>query len=89
MQICLQLEQPMVQFGGTNGPIISLKAGDAVLIPAGVGHCREPGSEDLSVVGAYPGGTDYDTQRATPEARVKSLPLIAAVPPPKRDPVTG
>ena len=76
-----------VQFGGPNGPIVAVTAGDAVMIPAGVGHCCKSASADLSVVGAYPGGADYDTQQATPEARIKSLPLIAAVPPPKRDPV--
>lgn len=78
-----------VQFGGPHGPVVTVAAGDAVLIPAGVGHCRKRGSGDLSVVGAYPGGADWDLQRATPEARLKSLPLIAAVPRPARDPVTG
>lgn len=78
-----------VQFGGPKGPIVRVDAGDAVLIPAGVGHCRIEGSADLSVVGAYPGGCAYDTQRATPEARATSLPLIAKVRPPERDPVTG
>lgn len=78
-----------VQFGGPSGPILSVSAGDAVLIPAGVGHCRIGSSADLSVVGAYPGGADWDLQRATPEARLAALPLIAAVPVWPRDPVTG
>ena len=78
-----------VQFGGPKGPIVRVAAGDAVLIPAGVGHCRMDGSADLTVVGAYPGGKDYDTLRAAPETRLLALPLIAQVPPPERDPVTG
>ena len=78
-----------VQFGGSTGPIVRVEAGDAVLIPAGVGHCRIEGSANLSVVGAYPGGCAYDTRRATPEARVTALPLIAEVAPPERDPVMG
>ena len=78
-----------VQFGGPQGPIVRVEAGDAVQIPAGVGHCLVDGSADLSVVGAYPGGCAYDTQRATAEARVKALVLIAEVPPPETDPVTG
>jgi uncharacterized protein YjlB len=78
-----------VQFGGPHGPVLKVSAGDVVLIPAGVGHCRKSSSADLSVVGAYPGGTDYDTQRATPESRMRSLPKIAAVPKPSSDPVLG
>ena len=78
-----------VQFGGPDGPIVRVTGGDAVLIPAGVGHCRTSASPDLSVVGAYPGGSDWDLQRATPEARTKALPLIARVPLPTRDPVLG
>ncbi|MFM9938061.1 MAG: hypothetical protein ACKVP7_01030 [Hyphomicrobiaceae bacterium] len=78
-----------VQFGGASGPIVRVEAGDAVLIPAGVGHCRRAASGDLTVVGAYPGGADWDLQRATPEARLASLPLIARVPMWPRDPVLG
>src|SRR5262245_52676900 len=39
-----------VQFGGPSGPILEVAAGDVVLIPAGVGHCRISASRDLSVV---------------------------------------
>ena len=78
-----------VQFGGPEGPVVNVTAGDAVFIPAGVGHCRITGTADLSVVGAYPGGMATDTRRATPENRLEALPLIARVPKPPRDPVTG
>lgn len=78
-----------VQFGGAGGPVLEVRAGDAVLIPAGVGHCRVEASSDLSVVGAYPGGADWDLQRATPEARAPSLALIADVALPDIDPVLG
>ena len=78
-----------VQFGGPSGKAVEVSAGDAVLIPAGVGHCRLDASRDLSVVGAYPGGADYDRVRAKPEAYARSKPLIAAVPPHARDPITG
>lgn len=78
-----------VQFGGSKGPRVAVQAGDAVLIPAGVGHCRMDGSEDLSVVGAYPGGVDADLKRATPADRLAALPLIARVPVWPQDPITG
>ena len=78
-----------VQFGGTDGPVLHVFAGDAVLVPAGVAHCRIAASHDLSVVGAYPGGSDYDLCRATAEARTNALPMIEKVPKPSLDPVTG
>lgn len=78
-----------VQLGGPSGPVVRLEAGDAVLIPAGVGHCRIAASLDLSVVGAYPDGAEVDLVRATPDARSWALTHIAAVPPPTTDPVVG
>lgn len=78
-----------VQLGGPNGPILRVEAGDVVLIPAGVGHCRMDASRDLSVVGAYPGGASPDLCRATPSARTAALPRIVAVPPWPHDPVLG
>ncbi len=77
-----------VQFGGPSGPILELGPGDGVLIPAGVGHRCEQASHDLVVVGAYPGGADWDLVRATKEARTHALARIAAVAPPAVDPVT-
>lgn len=78
-----------VQFGGPGGPIVRVEAGDAVMIPAGVGHCRTSGSADLSVVGAYPGGVDWDLKRATPANREKALREIPRVATPVTDPVLG
>lgn len=79
-----------VQLGGSSGPIESLRAGDAVMIPAGVGHCRRGASGDLEVVGAYPAGQEnWDLRRATQEDRALALGLIARVPLPRCDPITG
>ena len=79
----------LVQFGGPRGPIVRVEAGDAVLIPAGVGHCRVSASADLTVVGAYPDGVACDTKRATGAARERALDELARVPPPSTDPVLG
>lgn len=79
-----------VQFGGTCGPLLGLAAGDAVLIPAGVGHCLVNGASDLVVVGSYPPGQhDYDLKRATRQnyrVAIEEIPLAQT---PARDPVTG
>lgn len=79
----------VVQFGGPAGPLVRIEAGDAVLIPAGVGHCRKSASADLSVVGAYPGGADYDLKRANPRDHEQALKEIPRVPRPVTDPVLG
>lgn len=78
-----------VLFGGPSGRPLDVTAGDAVLIPAGVGHCRLSASRELSVVGAYPGGADWDLVRAAPPLVAPSRELIAAVPLPALDPITG
>jgi uncharacterized protein YjlB len=79
-----------VRFGGKSGPVVAVEAGDAIVIPAGVSHCNEGASDDLVVVGAYPGGHDPDMERRgsdemTDSARKK----VHAVPAPECDPVLG
>jgi uncharacterized protein YjlB len=78
-----------VQLGGPSGPVVDLAPGDCVLIPAGVGHCCLAASRDLSVVGAYPEGADWDLVRATPEARAAAVVEIGRVPMPRSDPALG
>jgi len=77
-----------VQFGGPQGIVAELAAGDAVVIPAGVGHCLVEG-KDLVVVCAYPAGQDWDLCRATESDRAKALENIPWVPLPRLDPVFG
>jgi uncharacterized protein YjlB len=77
-----------VQFGGPQGLAVEMAAGDAVAIPAGVGHCLLSG-EDLVVVGAYPAGQDWDLCRATSTDCAKALENIPWVPLPQLDPVLG
>jgi uncharacterized protein YjlB len=77
-----------VQFGGEQGPVVDLEPGDAVVIPAGVGHCLLDGA-NLVVVGAYPDGQACDLCRATEADRAKALENIPWVPLPRFDPVFG
>ena len=43
-----------VKLGGDDGRLFRLKAGDMLILPAGVGHRRVGGDEGLKVIGAYP-----------------------------------
>ncbi|CCK13463.1 Cupin domain-containing protein [Cronobacter sakazakii 680] len=48
--------EAQIQLGGEAGPVVTLRTGDAVLIPAGVGHKQIDASADFMAVGAYPEG---------------------------------
>jgi uncharacterized protein YjlB len=73
-----------------NGSVVSVEAGDAVVIPAGVSHCNEGASEDLMVVGTYPGGREPDMERhGSDEASESARKRIASVPRPETDPLFG
>ena len=78
-----------VLFGGPSGRTVTVRAGDVVVIPAGVGHRNMGQTADLLVVGAYPGGADYDTRRGAPEEHAEVRRNIAGVDVPDRDPVLG
>jgi len=78
-------------FGGeAGGTVISVTPGDAVLIPAGVGHKRVSASNDFLVVGAYViGSPSADLYREGAEDKARIRARIAAVPLPPTDPVGG
>ena len=78
-----------VRLGGERGKIVSLRAGDVVVIPAGVAHKNVGASADLTVVGAYPGGKSPDMHTPTGKIREQALRNIASVALPGCDPVYG
>jgi len=79
-----------ITFGGPEGKIIEVRAGDVVVIPAGVGHCRESSGGDFSVVGAYPRGQEnYDLRTGEEGERPGVLQNIRGVLPPQTDPIFG
>jgi uncharacterized protein YjlB len=78
-----------VRLGGPNGPLVTLRAGDVAVIPAGVAHKNERQSSDFAVVGAYPAGTSPDMQYGKPGERQRVDRTIASVPVPELDPVHG
>jgi uncharacterized protein YjlB len=79
-----------VLFGGPNGRELQVSAGDVVIVPAGVGHCNKARSADLLIVGAYPDNAPRPDQfRGKPEEHDTVIPMIADVPTPAADPVSG
>ena len=78
-----------VQFGGENGVVLEVEAGDVVVIPAGVSHKNLGASRDFGVVGAYPKGQRWDMQYGKPGERPAADARIARVDMPAADPVLG
>src|SRR5687767_10212918 len=79
-----------VGFGGDAGIEVEFRAGDVVVIPAGVGHKRTSEKHDgFTVVGGYPPGQSGEITKAgdveVDEARRK----IAGLALPKSDPLFG
>ena len=78
-----------VRLGGENGQTVEIRAGDVVVIPAGVAHKREAASADLLVIGSYPKGQSPDICRAEPAQHDRAAANVAVVALPAADPVTG
>jgi uncharacterized protein YjlB len=79
-----------VLFGGPGGQVLTVRAGDVVVVPAGVGHCNQSQSGDLLIVGAYPDNAPRpDLRRGKPAEHDAAQRAITAVPLPPADPVTG
>ncbi|HET6526873.1 cupin [Sphingopyxis sp.] len=75
-----------LMLGGPDRLATTVSAGDALLLPAGTGHCRMDASEDFLVVGAYPKGQQWDICRDAPSEEARRR--IASLPMPG-DPVLG
>jgi uncharacterized protein YjlB len=77
-----------IECGGVKGRIITVKAGDVVVLPAGTGHRLIDASRNFLVVGAYPEAGTYDECTDTRE-RVDAIKRIAKVRKPGKDPIFG
>lgn len=77
-----------VMLGGPQGRELRVHRGQVLVLPAGTGHCNL-GDDGLLVVGAYPGGADWDLCRGEPAEHDAVRANIAGVPLPLADPVRG
>ena len=78
-----------IRFGGPQGITVEARAGDTVIIPAGVAHQRVSGSPDFAVVGAYPRGQTPDMCYGKPGERPGADDNIQATALPASDPAYG
>jgi uncharacterized protein YjlB len=78
-----------LRLGGDRGRHVMVRAGDVIVIPAGVAHQSIGASTDFRVVGAYPGGREWDLLRGLPGERPAADRNIAALPIPDNDPIYG
>jgi len=70
-----------LRLGGDDGSLVRLKAGDMLVLPAGVGH-RRVSRNDVKAIGAYPRGqSHYDMKR-----KGRTIPKVAL---PSTDPYYG
>ena len=77
-----------IEFGGVKGRILSMKAGDIAVLPAGTGHRLIEASRNFLVVGAYPEHGTYD-EITDSRDRPEMIKRIAKVRKPAKDPAYG
>lgn len=87
--LCVYRGQVSVQFGGTSGVMVTAKAGDVLIIPAGLAHNNCGCSPDFLTLGCYPAGQTPDMLFGRPNERPRVDRTIAQVPLPKMDPIFG
>lgn len=79
----------VLQLGGKNGKILKVSAGDAIILPAGVGHLAFKQDEAYEIVGGYPDGKIWDMCTGLEDDRISILNRIKGVPIPGLDPLFG
>ena len=88
--LCVVGGSASIAFGGPEGEVVEVEAGDVVVIPAGVGHKNEGSSGDFSVLGAYPRGQEsYDLRTGEEGERAEVLENIRNVGVPDEEPLRG
>ena len=81
--------ETLLMLGGESGITVLAQEGDVLLIPAGVAHMNLGKENDVTCVGAYPDGRDYDMNYGKAGERPKADNNIDSLPLPGSDPVYG
>ncbi|NCD68361.1 cupin [Mucilaginibacter sp. R11] len=76
-----------LQLGGEQGPILTIKKGDVLIIPAGVAHKNLGAENCIGVVGAYPHGMKFNVKYGEEGERPEADHQIQLVPIPTNDPL--
>jgi uncharacterized protein YjlB len=79
----------LIGFGGDRGVRVDVEAGDACVIPAGVGHIRLDGSGDFRMAGGYPPGQQGNIIRPGDLDDARIAREISALTLPETDPISG
>lgn len=87
--LCIIKGETLMQLGGEAGVTLFVEKGDVLVIPAGVAHMNLGKENDITCVGGYPDGRDYDMKYGKPSERPKADKNISSVPLPSTDPVFG
>lgn len=77
------------QFGGPKGRTVKARAGDVIVVPAGVAHKNIDQSAGFRCVGAYPRGQTPDMKYGRSGERPQADENIRQIPRPQTDPVFG
>lgn len=78
-----------VQFGGEDGVVLTARAGDVIVLPAGTGHKKLSSEGSLGIVGAYPSGQRPDMNTPLLSSLKRAMAAIEQVGLPECDPVHG
>lgn len=78
-----------IGFGGDGGIEVDIVVGDVAVVPAGVGHKKLSASADFLMAGGYPPGQEGNIVRPGIIDMEEAARLIASLPPPATDPVSG
>jgi uncharacterized protein YjlB len=81
--------ETILLLGGENGITLFIQQADVLILPAGVAHMNLGNENDVTCVGGYPDGRDYDMNYGKRGERPKADNNIASLQLPETDPVFG